>query len=299
MRTATPAPAEVERYAIDPVLIVHPLRTPLRLRPRRRLAHRAQRPGRVRGRAQRLTIRGSTPAASAAAIRRARPPRSAPGGRSTTSAGSPSTITAPRSRSMARLQYSVTQAMSWVTRTTALAALDELDDPRLRLRPERRVAGREDLVEQQDVRVDRGRDREPEPRPHPRRVRLQRRIDELAEVGEFDDRRAAARASPVVEAQERAAEQDVVAAGQLLVEAGAQGQQADTWPRTSTAPSDGRMIPARTWSRVLLPAPFGPMTASDSPWASWSDTWRSAQNVLGRRRARGSAPNDRGSSSSW
>ena len=35
----------------------------------------------------------------------------------------------------------------------------------------------------------------------------------------------------------------------------------DTWPWTSTVPSDGGMIPARTWRSVLLPAPFGPMTA--------------------------------------
>ena len=52
----------------------------------------------------------------------------------------------------------------------------------------------------------------------------------------------------------------------------------ETWPGTSTAPSDGRMMPARTWSSVLLPAPFGPMTARDSPWSTRSETWRSAQN---------------------
>ena len=52
----------------------------------------------------------------------------------------------------------------------------------------------------------------------------------------------------------------------------------DTWPSTSTAPSDGRMIPARTWSSVLLPAPLGPMTASDSPRWTRRSTWRSAQN---------------------
>ena len=42
----------------------------------------------------------------------------------------------------------------------------------------------------------------------------------------------------------------------------------ETWPRTSITPSDGVMIPASTWSSVLLPAPFGPITASDSPWTS-------------------------------
>ena len=38
------------------------------------------------------------------------------------------------------------------------------------------------------------------------------------------------------------------------------------WPSTSTTPSDGVRIPASTWSSVLLPAPLGPMTPSDSPW---------------------------------
>ena len=126
---------------------------------------------------------------------------------------------------IARLQYSVTQFMSWVTSTTALAADDDLDDPRLRLRPEVGVAGGEHLVEQQDVRVDRGRDGEAEPGAHPRRVGLERRVDEVAELGVLDDRRQELAGHRVVEPEERAAEQDVVAPGQLLVEAGAERQQ--------------------------------------------------------------------------
>ena len=43
----------------------------------------------------------------------------------------------------------------------------------------------------------------------------------------------------VVDAQERPGEEDVVAAGQVLVEAGAEGEQARHRPRTSIAPSDG------------------------------------------------------------
>ena len=51
------------------------------------------------------------------------------------------------------------------------------------------------------------------------------------------------------------------------------------WPRTLTIPSDGVMIPARTCRSVLFPAPFGPITASDSPWTTLSETSRSAQNL--------------------
>src|SRR4051812_27789564 len=48
------------------------------------------------------------------------------------------------------------------------------------------------------------------------------------------------------------------------------------------------MIPARTCSRVLFPAPFGPITASDSPWTSRNVTFRRAQKCVGPvgRRAR-------------
>ena len=84
---------------------------------------------------------------------------SAPGGTATTSAGSPSATTWPFSSSIARLQNSVTQFMSWVTSTIALAAWTSSRTRALRLRPEDLVAGREDLVEQQDVGVDGRRDR--------------------------------------------------------------------------------------------------------------------------------------------
>ena len=50
------------------------------------------------------------------------------------------------------------------------------------------------------------------------------------------------------------------------------------WPFNATSPSDGVRIPASTWSRVLLPAPLGPMTPSDSPWRTVNDTLRRAQN---------------------
>ena len=48
-------------------------------------------------------------------------------------------------------------------------------------------------------------------------------------------------------------------------------------PSTSTTPSDGSRIPASTWSSVLLPAPLGPMTPSDSPWTTENVASRSAQ----------------------
>ena len=159
-----------------------------------------------------------------------------------------------------------------------LGGLHELDDALLRLRPEVGVAGGEDLVEQQDVRVDRRRDREPEPGAHARRVGLDRRVDELAEVGVGDDVGEQLADDLVVEAEERTGEQDVLGPVSSWSKPAPSVSRLDTWPRTSTAPSDGVMIPARTWRSVLLPAPFGPMTPSDSPRIRVNDTWRSAQN---------------------
>ena len=41
-------------------------------------------------------------------------------------------------------------------------------------------------------------------------------------------------------------------------------------------PESGLRIPARIESRVVLPAPFGPITASSSPRAAPNETSRSA-----------------------
>ena len=51
----------------------------------------------------------------------------------------------------------------------------------------------------------------------------------------------------------------------------------EMWPLTSTTPSDGWMMPASASSSVLLPAPLGPMTPTDSPRRTSKSTSRSAQ----------------------
>ncbi len=87
------------------------------------------------------------------------------------------------------------------------------------------VADREDLVEQEHVRLDVGRDREAEPHVHPGRVRPDRQVDEALELGERDDlvhQLADARAR---EAVDRAVQVDVLAAGEVLVEPRAELEQ--------------------------------------------------------------------------
>src|SRR5262249_43776140 len=67
------------------------------------------------------------------------------------------------------------------------APLAELENLAEALALERLVADREDLVEEQDVGVEVGCDREAEPHVHPRRVRPNRDVEEIVELGEGDD----------------------------------------------------------------------------------------------------------------
>ena len=99
------------------------------------------------------------------------------------------------------------------------AALLELEDLAEALALERLVADGEHLVEQQDVGLDVRRDREAEPHVHPRRVRAHRQVDEVLEPGERDDlvELLANRGAP--EPVDRAVEVDVLAAGQVGMEA--------------------------------------------------------------------------------
>ena len=67
-------------------------------------------------------------------------------------------------------------------------------------------------------------------------------------------------------AEDRAVQEDVLAAGQLGVEAGADLEQAARrGPRISARPSVGVVMRERIFSSVDLPAPLRPMTPSTSP----------------------------------
>ena len=105
------------------------------------------------------------------------------------------------------------------------AALLELEDLAEALALKLLVADREDLVQQQDVGVDVRRDREPEAHVHPRRVRAHGQVDELLEPGEGDDLVQLLAHVRALEAVDRAVEEDVLAAGHVGVEAGAELEQ--------------------------------------------------------------------------
>ena len=105
------------------------------------------------------------------------------------------------------------------------AALLELEDLAEALPLERLVADREDLVEQEHVGVEVRRDREAEPHVHPRRVRAHRPVDRLLELGERDDLVEALADLRALQPVDRAVQEDVLAAGEVGVEAGAELEQ--------------------------------------------------------------------------
>jgi hypothetical protein len=86
------------------------------------------------------------------------------------------------------------------------------------------VADRDDLVHDQDLRVQVHRDREAQPDVHARRVDLDRGVDELLEPAEGDDLVHRGVDLLAGHAQDRAVEIDVVAPGHLGVEAGTEFQ---------------------------------------------------------------------------
>ena len=91
----------------------------------------------------------------------------------------------------------------------------------------------EHLVDEEDVGVDVHGDREPEPHVHARRVVPHLHVDELLELGERHDLVEDARRVLLRQTEDRRVHEDVLAAGELGVEAGAELEQ-----RGQPAPGD-------------------------------------------------------------
>ena len=104
-----------------------------------------------------------------------------------------------------------------------LAAPPELRELVEALVGEAFVADRQHLVDQQHIRIDVDRDREAKPHVHAGRIRLDRRVDELRELGEVDDFvEARAAISRLRQAEHDAVDEDVLASGDLGMKAGAE-----------------------------------------------------------------------------
>ena len=130
------------------------------------------------------------------------------------------------------------------------------------------------------VRVEERRDREAEAHRHPRRVRPDRPVDRVLELGERDDLVEPAPDLGPREALDRAVQEDVLAAREVRVEPGAELEQGADPTRRLHAPAVGLMIPATRRSRVVLPEPLRPMRPTASPRATSTETSRSAQTSV-------------------
>ena len=139
--------------------------------------------------------------------------------------GSPTTMGTPCSSTMIRSQ--VRRIRSAACDTNMIVRPSSWNGPHAleALLLERLVADREHLVDEQDVGLDVDGDGEAEAHVHARRVVLHRRVDELLELGEGDDLVEARLDVALGQAEDRAVEVDVLAPGELGVEAGAQLEQ--------------------------------------------------------------------------
>ena len=132
---------------------------------------------------------------------------------------------------------------------------------------EGRVAHREHFVHDQDLRLQVRGDGEGQPHVHAAGVALHRRVDELPRRSEKATISSNLRVDlALAHAEDGAVEIDVLAAGELRVEAGADLQQTgDLALDRARGPSVGAVIRERIFRRVDLPEPLRPMTPSTSP----------------------------------
>ena len=163
-------------------------------------------------------------------------------------------------------------------RLAAAAELGELVEALVR---EALVADREHLVDQQHVRDRRDRDGEAEPHVHARRVRLDRRVDEVLQLGELDDLvEAALRSRASSQAEHDAVDEDVLAAGDLRDGSPAPSSiSAEMRPSTVTVPV-GRLGDARDeLEQRALAGAVATDHAERRPFGTVNDTSSSAGNV--------------------
>ena len=104
-------------------------------------------------------------------------------------------------------------------------------------------------------------------------------VDERLELGEGDDVVEVALSLAAAQAEDGRVQEDVLAAGQLAVEAGPELQQRGDPPRTATVPVVGARMPDSTFRSVDLPEPLGPISPTVWPAPISRSTSRRAQNA--------------------
>ena len=130
------------------------------------------------------------------------------------------------------------------------------------------VAHGQDFVDEQYLGLEVGRDREREPQGHPGRVALDRHVDELLDLGEGDNLVEPGLYLLLPHAQHRAVEVDVLAAGQVGVERGADLEQRAHAPRQLDAPTSragdaGQYLDERALARPVAADDADDLAARD------------------------------------
>jgi hypothetical protein len=166
----------------------------------------------------------------------------------------------PSSSHSASSQKRSTRFSEWVTEQDGLAAAAELRELVEALVREALVADREHLVDQQHVGIDVNGDGEPEPHVHAGRVGLDRRVDELAQLGEVDDLVEALWISRLVRPSMMPLMKTFSRPEISGWKPAPSSISAEMRPSTVTVPLVGLVMPATSFSAVLLPDPLRPMT---------------------------------------
>ena len=177
--------------------------------------------------------------------------------------------------------------MLWLTNSTVRPRFGRLLHLAQALALKLGVADRQHLVDDQDLRLQVRGHRERQPHVHAARVALDRRVDEPLDPGELDDLVELRLDLAPAHAEDRAVEEDVLAARSARGESRCRPRAASRRARASTIrPSVGAVIRESIFSSVLLPAPLRPIRPTTSPRSISSDTSRSAHRSRGRLRAR-------------
>ena len=111
---------------------------------------------------------------------------------------------------------------------------------------------------------------------------MDRQVNKALELAELDDLVEPTVNLVLAQAVDRRAQVDVVAAGEVRVEAGTEPSREPTCPATARWPLVGRKIPASSLRSVVFPDPFRPMNPTDSPGSIRNDTPRRA-HTTGRK----------------
>ena len=171
----------------------------------------------------------------------------------TTSSGAPSACTLPCSSITASSQTSRTMSSACVTSTIVRPSDWNRRDAIEAAALERLVADREHLVDQEDLGVHVDGDGEAEPDQHPRGVELHLVVHELLELGERDDVVVDPIGVPPRQAEERGVEVDVLAAGEIGVEAGAELEERREPPSITDGAGGGSQDPRDALQQRGLP----------------------------------------------